>query len=323
MKLVLYVMNQNRSKMKAVKLLFGFMIVGMLTSSCYTEVILNDDFINTSAYNTARVLETYDLWYVDIHATRGNGEVPFVQRAFTLSFRNGILYANNNIVGIGDTGNGLGIQVGFYDTLQGAVEIDHDIDGLWLLDVYAVNGNTIELYEPRTDTSYYLEGYQRNTFDYDQVFYENIHYFLQEYEAWEKTFTSVEGALNEFDDENFLQFFSGGSSDTFRSSVDGTGTPISQLVWDYEGNYTVYDVPGDESLKTLTLDYDYLGDDYFELYVIDDGTIELYHPDSGTIYEFGGQGYLQFLKSKSGKGTQARKRVKRTLPKMHVKRQRK
>ena len=61
----------------------------------------------------------------------------------------------------------------------------------------------------------------------------------------------------------------------------------------------------------------------YELYVIDDGTIELYHPDSGTIYEFGGQGYLQFLKSKTGKATQARKRVKRTLPKMHVKRQRK
>jgi len=51
-------------------------------------------------------LQSYDLWYVDINETRGNGEVPFLQRAFTLSFINGALYANNNIVGIGKTGDG-------------------------------------------------------------------------------------------------------------------------------------------------------------------------------------------------------------------------
>jgi len=105
--------------------------------------------------------------------------------------------------------------------------------------------------------------------------------------------------------------------------VDAPGTRIENLVWDYEGLYTVFDVPGDETLKTLTLNYDYLGDDYFELYVLNDATIELYHPNSGTVYEFVGQAFLQFLKSKEGKGTKARKRVKRTLPKMHVKRQRK
>ena len=141
--------------------------------------------------------------------------------------------------------------------------------------------------------------------------------------AWEKTFTSEEGALNEFDEENFLQFLPDGNGDVFRSSVDVPGTRIENLVWDFEGLYTVFDVPGDDTLKTLTLNYDYLGDDYFELYVLNDATIELYHPDSGTVYEFGGQQYLQFLKSKNGKGKQARKRIKRTLPKMHVKRQRK
>lgn len=323
MKLVLWYVNQKRSIMKAAKLLFGLGVVGLLTSSCYTEVILDDDFITTSAFNTARVLESYDLWYVDIHATNGNGEVPFIQRAFTLTFRNGTLYANNNIVGIGKTGNGLGIDVGYYNTYQGAVEIDHDIDGLWLLEVFAVDGRTIELYEPRSDTSYYLTGYQRSTFDYDRVFYENIHFFLQEYVAWEKTFTSEEGAINEFDEENFLQFLPDGNGDLFRSSVDAPGTAIENLVWDYEGIYTVYDVPGDETLKTLTLDYDFLGDDYFELYVLNDATIELYHPDSGTIYEFGGRAYVQYLKSSTGKNTQTRKRIKRTLPKMQVKRQRK
>ncbi len=52
------------------------------------------------------------------------------------------------------------------------------------------------------------------------MFYDNIHYFLQEYEAWEKTYTSEIGAINEFDNENYLQFLAGGSDDTFRSSQD-------------------------------------------------------------------------------------------------------
>ena len=55
--------------------------------------------------------------------------------------------------------------------------------------------------------------FRRNaSFDYDFVFYDNIHYFLQEYEAWEKTFTSeLWVLLNEFDNENYLQFLAGGN----------------------------------------------------------------------------------------------------------------
>jgi hypothetical protein len=80
-------------------------------------------------------------------------------------------------------------------------------------------------------------------------------------------------------------------------------------------------VQNDETLKTLTLDYDFMGNDYFELYVLDDRTIELYHPDSGTVYEFQGRGYIQFLKSDTvdiGK-----KRVKTKNPIMNVVRKRK
>ena len=318
--LVFYLVPKQRAMKKYYTVLVA-LTMGLLTSSCYTEVILDDDFIATSSFNTDRVLQSYDLWYVDIHATQGNGEVPFLQRAFTVSFDRGTLLANNNIVGIGKTGNGLGIDVGFYEPLEGAIEIDHDIDGLWLLEIYAVNNNTLEFYDPRSDTSYFLIGYQRNAFDYDSIFYANIHYFLQEYEAWEKVYTSEEGAINEFDDENFLQFIAGGSGDFFRSSVDGPGTPLNSLQWDFEGDYTVYDVPGDESLKTLTLDYDFMGDDYFELYVINDQTIELYHPDSGTVYEFSGRGYIQYLKE-NGENI-AKKRKKRKLPVMQVKRKRK
>jgi len=299
--------------MKA-KLLLGLILAGTLMTSCYTETIIQDDFIEESAFNTDQVLRSYDLWYVDINATQGNGEVPFLQRAFTMSFDNGTVYANNNIVGIGKTGNGFGIDVGYYSTLRGTVEIDHDADGLWLLDVFAVNSNTIELYDSKSDTSYYLKGYQVNNFDYDFVFYDNINYFIQEYDAWEKTYTSEEGALNDFDDENFLQFLPA----FFRSSIDAPGTTLSKLQWDFEGDYQVYDVENDETLKTLTLAYDTMGNDYFELYVINDSTIELYHPSSETVYEFKGRGYQQYLKS--GKGSTVKKREKTSNPVMKVKR---
>lgn len=304
--------------MKKGKLLFGILFIGLLAGSCYTEVIVEDDFIEESPINTALVLESYDLWYVDINATKGNGEVPFLQRAFTISFDRGIVYANNNLVGIGKTGNGLGVDVGTYGTYSGAVEMDHDVDGLWLLDVYALNNNTLELYDATSNTSYILRGYYRNSFDYDMVFYDNIHYFLQEYQVWEKTYTSEYGAINEFDDENYLQFLPDGGG-YFRSSIDAQGISLSNIQWDYQGDYEVYDVANDASLKTLTLDYDFLGNDYFELYVINDSTIELYHVPSGTVYEFTGRGYMQYLKSSDGTG---KKRSKMVNPQMNVSRQR-
>ena len=69
--------------MKAKKLLFGLLGIGLLASSCYSEVILEDEIIVESAFNTDQALQSYDLWYVDINATQGNGEIPFLQRAFT------------------------------------------------------------------------------------------------------------------------------------------------------------------------------------------------------------------------------------------------
>ncbi|MDC6350884.1 nicotinic acid mononucleotide adenyltransferase [Zeaxanthinibacter sp. PT1] len=303
--------------MKPIQLLAMILLVGIATS-CTREVLVQDSYIETSALNTREVLESFDLWYVDITATQGNGSVPFLDRAFTVSFDRGVLLANNNLVGIGKTGGGLGIDVGSYATLRGIVEVAHDLDGNWLLEVFAVNGNTIELYSAATDTSYFLKGYQRAAFDYDGLFLDNIRYFLQEYEAWEKVYTSEEGALNEFDEENYLQFNAQG--DFFRSSVDGPGRAPSEIVWDYEGDYGVFNIAGDRGLKTLTLDYDYMGEDYFELYVINDQAIELYHPESGTIYEFRGRGYLQYLKGGTEMKSKVRSREK--LPLMNVERKR-
>lgn len=287
--------------MKTIKLLSSFALIATLFTSCYTEVIV-DDYNPAPQISVNQILGSYELWYVDINATQGYGETPFLQKAFTISFRNGIVYANNNIVGLGNNGNGFGIDVGEYDAYNMILDVYHDLDGFETFDVYKIDNNTIELYNPNNDTSYFLDGYQRSNFDYDFVFYDNIHYFLQEYEAWEKTYTSDFGALNEFDNENYLQFLPGGNDSTFRSSQDDNGTSYNNLYWDYEGIYGVGDVNGDMYLKTLTLDYDYFDNEYFELSVINDGKIELFHPASETVYEFEGKGYIQYLKTTNTKG---------------------
>ena len=283
--------------MKRTKLLSTFALIALLFTSCYTEVIIDDE--PTISIN--QLLNSHELWYVDINETVGYGETPFLQIAFTISFTNGALYANNNLVGIGSQDGGFGIPVGSYDAYEMILDIDHDIDGYQTFDVYQIDGNTIELYNPNNDTSYFLHGYQRNNFDFDFVFFDNIHYFLQEYEAWEKTYTSEVGALNEFDNENYLQFLTGGGDSTFRSSQDVDISNVDDLIWDYTGVYGIQDVVNDDYLKTLTLDYDFFDNEYFELNVINDGLIELYHATSGTYYEFEGQGYIQFMRNAQGR----------------------
>ena len=280
--------------MKTIKILF-VLTIGLLFKSCSVEVIQPIDPIYVpSAYDKLR---SYELWYVNIHETQGNGQVPFFQKAFTLSFNTGTLYANNNLVGIGQTGNGYGISVGYYNVFDNILEISHDLDGYWDLEVYVLGPNKIELYHRPTHTSYYLYGYQRNTFDYDLVFYDNIHYFLQEYEAWEKVGT-FDGVPNPFDSENYIQFLAGGFNNEFRSSQDNVGLPISNVFWDYSGLFNVSNFSDTNYVKALTLDYDYFSDEYFELSIINDGEIELYQPASGTIYRFVGRNFIQYKNKK-------------------------
>ena len=302
--------------MKTIKLLFAFALSATLFTSCYTEVLVDDHNNNNISLN--QLLGSYELWYVDINQTIGHGETPFLQIAFTMSFRNGTVFANNNLVGFGTQGNGYGIDVGSYQAYDMILDIYHDIDGYNTFDVYQIDNNTIELYNPFNDTSYFLHGYQRSTFDYDYVFYDNIHYFLQEYEAWEKTYTSQVGAINEFDNENYLQFLAGGNDSTFRSSQDtNIGNP-DNIYCDYTGVYGVGDISNNMYLKTLTLDYDFFDNEFFELSVINDQRIELYHPSSGTFYEFTGRGYIQYLRESNAKGeitkktTEPKKRKQKT-----------
>ena len=115
--------------MKTIKLLFGFVLVTTLFTSCYTEEIIVDPYTPQPSVSLNQLLGSYELWYVDINQTVGYGETPFLQIAFTLSFRNGVLYANNNLVGFGSQGYGFGIPVGDYDAYNNILDVYHDIDG--------------------------------------------------------------------------------------------------------------------------------------------------------------------------------------------------
>lgn len=122
--------------MKAIKLLFGFALAATLLTSCQSNSIHDEPSISLN-----QLLRSYDLWYVDINQTIGRGETAFLQIAFTLSFKNGILYANNNLVGFGPNGqgNGFGVDVGEYDAYDMILDVYHDVDGFQSFDVYQVD----------------------------------------------------------------------------------------------------------------------------------------------------------------------------------------
>ncbi len=82
--------------MKTIKLLLTFALTATLFTSCYTEV---NHIEEEPSISLNQLLNSYEIWYVDINKTVGYGETPFLQKAFTMSFKNGSVYANNNIVG--------------------------------------------------------------------------------------------------------------------------------------------------------------------------------------------------------------------------------
>lgn len=291
--------------MKAKILLLSFAIISLL-ESCNTTVIINLE----PEITLQEQLQSFDLWYVDINSTQGNGEIPFLQKAFTVSFLNNGFYANNNLVGLGAEGAGFGLNVGVYTAFGNTLTVNHIIDGIYALEVYSVAFDEIEITDTFSNTTYRLIGYQRDEFDYDAVFYDNIEYFLQEYEVWNKIFTSDFGSINAFDQENYLRFIPD-QINIFLSSQDKVGTDIEALIWDFEGDYEIFDIEGDSYLKILQLDYGIFGIETFELSVIDDKNIQLFHIDSGTMYRFKGKYNIQYLKGVAVNKERKRFKVKR------------
>lgn len=293
--------------MKAKKLLLVLFFSSALFSSC--NIFIED--IGNEPEDLYNLVTSYELWYVDINQTQGTGDVPFLSKAFTVSFQGGLLYANNNIAEIGFTGNGFGIIAGNFNTARGVFQMIHSVDGLFDFDVEIVSANEIRIYDRFQDVSYLLVGYQRANFDYDRLFYENIEYFLQEYETWERVSISG-GTPNPFDNEHYFKFVPQNNS-TFFSSKDDFGTSIDNIFYDYEGDYEVFDVVGVQTLKILSLNYGGGDIEEFELTILNDQNIRLFSTTSGTRYDFTGLGFIQFLKNgkqKSSVRNSGRKRTK-------------
>jgi hypothetical protein len=289
------------------KLLFTALIALVLFNSCDSDIYVND---YNNQLSGGEILESHDLWYIDFNRTVGMGEVPFLSKAFTISFRNGRMIANNNLVGLGYTGNGLGIAIGHYDYNYQSNYINsyHVLDGYYEFEVIPISNNSIKIYIPTINTVYFLKGYDSYSFDYNQVFYDNVHYFLQEYQAWEKVAT-FGGNANVFDDENYLTFIPDATGDYFKSSQDSFGTNIAYIYWDYIGNYEIYNTSTTTS-KDLRLIYDIGANEEFDLSIPDDAHIELYHIASGTTYRFKGVGFIQYMRQEATRT----KKVLKTLP---------
>lgn len=279
--------------MKAKLLILGLVSLFSL-QSCTTDIYVDD--YHDNSISLPQLMEGYDLWYVDYNSTTGNGDVPFLSKAFTISFLNGNLYANNNLVGIGSTGGGFGVQIGYYDYTNHTIRFHHNINGYYELEVVQIAPNEIKLIDHYQNTAYYLIGYQRSSFDYDRVFYDNMHYFLQEYVAWEKVYTSSAGTPNVFDAENYLKFVIGSNS-TFRSSQDYMVSNVNNIYWDYTGNYNIQNVPGNYYTKKLNLYYSTNEYEGFNISVLNDSRIRLYHLSSGTTYEFVGRGFIPIMRN--------------------------
>ncbi len=283
----------------------------IMFSSC---VIEENNYNNDNTISLNNLLQSSDLWYVDYNHTTGSGDTRFMSLAFTLSFNNGKIYANNNLVGLGSVGNGYGDQIGVYSTNNDVLTVNHDLDGYIDFDVVQVNSNTIRFSDLDRNVTYTLKPYSINNFDYDTVFYDNIEYFLQEYIAWENTAT-YQGNTNDFDNENFLAFIPE-NTNTFKASLDDTGTTINNLLWDFQGGYEIFDVQNTDTLKVLTLNYDGGDTEEFELSVMNDGKIKLYHISSQTYYEFNGRENIIFKKGKVTKLPRKRFIVKRKTRKI-------
>ncbi len=296
--------------MKKIYYILSFILLTASLSSCRWEQREDAQENAVVQMPLSDLLCSYDLWYVDIDQTQGTGNITFVSRAFTMSFMSdGQVFANNNIVGLGQTGNGFGINTGVYDVYNrsGILSIHDDVFGSADFEVTQLSLNEISLYNRAQNVTYFLVGYQKYNFDYDRLFYENITYYLQEYEAWTKTGENIVTPQAPFIEENHLTFYVDNDTNVFDSSVSPSNIPILDIYWDYSGDYDVQNTSVENVKDLLLTYYGNNGSENFDLDVVDDETIILTNIQTGNSFTYKGRNYIQY---KTGA-----KRLKHKIPK--------
>jgi hypothetical protein len=281
--------------MKKILYILVIILVLISLSSCSWEHREENYTTLNNQSGLKELLTSFDLWYVDIDRTTGTGNIPFISRAFTISFMpDQNIFANNNMVGIGSTGNGFGINIGVYDTYENILQINDDVFGYADFKVSRISDNVITLYNNNQNVIYYLEGYQKYQFNYDKLFYENVVYFLQEYQVWTKYFDDIVSPNTPFVYENHLAFYVNGNQNVFESSESSVNVNLSNIYWDYTGLYQVFDTYT-EIRKELLLQYNFNNStESFILTVLDDNHIQLHNTQSGNIYRFYGREFIQY-----------------------------
>jgi len=275
-----------------------YLLIGLLTTLLFASCSSNDDYNSgVPQQDYSYLLQQFDLWEVDHSLTSGYGAVPFLDKAITITFSQGVLYANNNFSGLGFVGNGFGIDVASYQLGINSVAINHDLDGRFVLEIYYLGANKIQLIDRNQNITYTLYGFSKAAYDYEAVVYSNINLLLQEFVAWRKV-EPLGSIGHAFDQENYLGFDISGN--VFLSSVDLPNTPLSDIFWDYDGIYSVINT---SDFKTKILELKYAnGVETFELRLLDNGldnTIYLYNLNTRVEYVFVGDGYIQFKRSQN------------------------
>lgn len=260
------------------KIIFFSLFIITLFTSC----VRDDDFYE--GLSLEQKLHQYDIWYVNKAESRG-ATIDFLEKSFTISFERGFLLANMNLVDIGNRGGGLGFRIGDYYTTRGIfLEIQYR-NNFYLFEVEQIRSNKIVLHDQYSSASYVLEGYRASRFNYNQLFSDNLHLFLQEFEAWEQT-GKRGGNANPFDQETYLRFVPERGNQYFDASRSPNGIAISAIRWDYRNTYSV-------NRNVLGLIFDGTLQE-FRIHVVKDNLIELEHLNSGTIYTFQGIGNIIF-----------------------------
>ncbi len=275
------------------KIIIFLVGLSLISVSCIREVRVNTFDEPESLQD---LLTGYDIWYVDISRTQGAEKIPFLNRAFTMSFRpNGEVWANNNISNIGYTGGGYGVRIGeyFINENMGSIDINHIIDGWNEFTIRRISINEIELYNVYHNVRYVLVGYHLENFDFDALFYDNIDYLLQDYEYWKKTSEQINYPAD-FDWENIIKFHFDAYNDfLFSSSQDAP--EATDIYWDFTGTYILRPA-GENSPRRLILNYDQGFTEAFYLDVLDDTLIRLTQISTGNTYTFEARYYIQYYR---------------------------
>lgn len=276
------------------KLLLLFLITILVGCNHFYEpdvIVVNQRPVRES---TSQKVFSQDLWILQ----ESNGAVvPFIDRAFTISMSGGDLYANNNIFRLGAIGDGYGDRIGSVSFYKDLLELNHQQEGLFAFYVDRINVNTIRLTEIDTGVFYVFTGYRLNHFNFDQLFFENLEFLLQEFQAWENTQT-LNGVSNRFDQENYIQFQPNG---VFRTSIDPNGLSIDRVLWKYTGTYQVETIPNNLEQKRLFLSYADGSRESFLIKVNQDYEVSLCHDQSRTDYVFTGRKNIIYNKQKGPK----------------------